>query len=696
MDDKKYTSLEHSIRNVVRESIGVSGTDKFKGAPKPFLKPAPHIEPPKGDEHPDASNVTAQRGAAKFKTSETMKEEEQIDEAGVIDFNNISPKKKEEPAKSDNVLLKNPLLKYGSNPDLQYNRSLKQKSLAAHIKYQKDLATGKANKLPSDAAATATPGGTVGYEVSKAVNKADAFVRGAGNVLGGDIVAGAANYIGSKLPGGSDKGWEGSGKEWEKLKGQVGKQAEISAGKEKFNPAEYQAGTLAGVGLSVGAGELAGMKGASASGETSAVAGAATKLPKVETPKTTKLPEVPKATETPEVPKTVEEPKVQTPKSVNKTISDIMKRPSDLEAPANINTKTTSMTKVPGVKVQGGGVSTVEAPKNSPAGQFNDNVPTPKKVETPTRVEPPETPTGGKGKTANDAEAGAEGRQGANKVQLQPKKADIPPTPEEKVLDKFGGYNKKPENIKAPGNENVKPPANDNVSAPKYKPPKPGNVDQAAADIIKKQVGNSNVKPPAQPAPAAPKPSKTVPAPAAPRPAATPAPAQPAPAPAAAPATKLAPAVSNPAAAPDVAQAPAPKPATNQKPEPKEKEEDKNKRKFKLPNLPSLKNIPTGGGSDYIGAKTYMHTAPGAADYTYHAPIVREENDADKKRRTIENVARPGGKTRIAKQAEIKAKIVEENNKKLNVIRKAISDKKTKTSTVNLNPKLKHPELDEH
>jgi hypothetical protein len=66
--DKKI-GLEHTIRNVVSESIGVSGTDKFQGTPRAFLRPAPLITPKKEGEHPNGSVNLAQRGRAKIDTS---------------------------------------------------------------------------------------------------------------------------------------------------------------------------------------------------------------------------------------------------------------------------------------------------------------------------------------------------------------------------------------------------------------------------------------------------------------------------------------------------------------------------------------------------------------------------------------------------------------------------------------------------
>jgi hypothetical protein len=75
--DKKI-GLEHTIRNVVSESIGVSGTDKYQGTPRAFLKPAPLISPKKGDEHPNGSATLAQRGRDKIDSSKTMRIEGKI------------------------------------------------------------------------------------------------------------------------------------------------------------------------------------------------------------------------------------------------------------------------------------------------------------------------------------------------------------------------------------------------------------------------------------------------------------------------------------------------------------------------------------------------------------------------------------------------------------------------------------------
>ena len=75
--DKKYTSLEHSIRNIMTESIGAIGTDKFTKTGNSFFR-AFHAEPKKGDTHPNGNAVRAARNVSKERTSTTMSEEEQL------------------------------------------------------------------------------------------------------------------------------------------------------------------------------------------------------------------------------------------------------------------------------------------------------------------------------------------------------------------------------------------------------------------------------------------------------------------------------------------------------------------------------------------------------------------------------------------------------------------------------------------
>lgn len=73
MSDKKYTSPEHAIRNIMElKSIGHNVPTA-----NAFFKPVGVISPPKGDEHVDgaAEKIRASRNIAKERQSETMKEE---------------------------------------------------------------------------------------------------------------------------------------------------------------------------------------------------------------------------------------------------------------------------------------------------------------------------------------------------------------------------------------------------------------------------------------------------------------------------------------------------------------------------------------------------------------------------------------------------------------------------------------------
>lgn len=77
----KKLGLEHTIRNLLSESLGGGiTTDKFSKTPRSFFKPV-HIEPKKAGEHVNGtSTVRAARNAQLSKDSETVKEEEQLDE----------------------------------------------------------------------------------------------------------------------------------------------------------------------------------------------------------------------------------------------------------------------------------------------------------------------------------------------------------------------------------------------------------------------------------------------------------------------------------------------------------------------------------------------------------------------------------------------------------------------------------------
>lgn len=82
----------------------------------------------------------------------------------------------------------------------------------------------------------------------------------------------------------------------------------------------------------------------------------------------------------------------------------------------------------------------------------------------------------------------------------------------------------------------------------------------------------------------------------------------------------------------------------------------------------------------------------------------KEEADGTKDRTSIENVARPKSAkspfdrtSKLAKQSEIKQKIIDENAERLHTIKGVIADKKKKTeikTPVEFNPKMKKPDVD--
>lgn len=79
---KKKIGLEHTIRNIMTESVGAIGTDKFSRTANSFFKSF-HAEPKVGDTHPNGNTVRATRNAQKeagSKTMNTVTEEEQVNE----------------------------------------------------------------------------------------------------------------------------------------------------------------------------------------------------------------------------------------------------------------------------------------------------------------------------------------------------------------------------------------------------------------------------------------------------------------------------------------------------------------------------------------------------------------------------------------------------------------------------------------
>jgi hypothetical protein len=326
----------------------------------------------------------------------------------------------------------------------------------------------------------------------------------------------------------------------------------------------------------------------------------------------------------------------------------------------------------------------------------------------------------------------------AAKTKPAPKPADPAPSTPKRV---------RPDND--PGPAPIKPV----VQPPPYKPgkdfpnlPPPANPAKPANPII---TPNPKMPPPANPAPAAPiktpapaapplKPvAPSTPAPAAPKqplaPAAPPlkpvAPSTPAPAapkqspgnrpniaptqqpssqplPAAKPAQapgnrpNIAPTQqpsSQPAQAPAAATfsavRPAPAlgtfPAANTKPETKPEGKDKGKRRlpFRFPKF--------GISADPSPITGLQDLTPGNS-MTHRSKFSSVVEDADTERKAIENVARPGGKTRIRKQGEIKTKIIDEDTvDKVGLIKRVKAEaiaKKKDQSPIIINPKLKNPD----
>jgi hypothetical protein len=224
--DKKI-GLEHTIRNVMTESLGGGiTTDKFVKTGNSFFK-AVHIEPKKGDEHVNgSSSVRATRNVQKERNSETMNkvtEEEQIDEAG-----GVNPKKvvKPKPLTDKEKEELNPYIEFGKDitPVLGTIRQA-GRTAEAGKETAKEFEKGEYWKATKGAVYTAGQGVLtgvsgvgdvlmatgVGAPVVAAIKGAPAAIRAAPslvktvkNVLTGtkstDNISPAASTAGSKAP----------------------------------------------------------------------------------------------------------------------------------------------------------------------------------------------------------------------------------------------------------------------------------------------------------------------------------------------------------------------------------------------------------------------------------------------------------------------------------------------------------------
>lgn len=592
--DKKYTSLEHSIRNIMTESISPIGSDEFKGTPKAFLKPAPRIAPKKGDTHPDGTTVLAQRGSAKIgqsKSGGTMSEEQLIEAGGV------------DPSKST----------YRLKPMSDEDKEKLKKQLEPFIEFGKDITPILGTYRQGERTVEA------GKETAKEFEK--------------------GNY-------------------WNAAKG-----AAYTAGQ----------GVLTGVS---GVGDIltATMVGAPiVAGAKTAAIGTVRALPKI----------VPAA--------------VDMAKSLfaGKKVADVIKTAPDAAkvGATQVPKVTTQMTSLPGVEIKGGGVNVIQKPPAAVEPKVQKPTNKPEKIEQPIKPD--------KAKKSEDASTQPQ-TQGNAALKLEPEKksadieksgyrskeadndkgnvADIKKyskeakpnkftlTPDEiaKEMDKF--RRQQPAVVKEPpSKQSINPKEFYGKPAPKSIET-PANVNVQTKEKTAKTAVAAPVASPVGGQLQAPVISRNAAAPAQ-------APAQ---------AQVLAPAQ---APAPAQAQAQAqPKPQAQPEPAKRKDRKEKEQKRKRLPfglKIPGVSDNVLNGLRGFVPAAQYVH---------YEPQGFMENSKADNIRKTIENVARPGGKTRIAKQGEIKAKIIDENAKRASVIKKTVKD----SSTIIKNPKLKHPELDEN
>lgn len=134
------------------------------------------------------------------------------------------------------------------------------------------------------------------------------------------------------------------------------------------------------------------------------------------------------------------------------------------------------------------------------------------------------------------------------------------------------------------------------------------------------------------------------------------------------------------------------KPKETEKPEEKPKENPEEAKKSKLSKAAGFAAGLLGGssGGSTDGVQDWQYLSPGSIGTSAGSKFplrktVKEEAEGTILRRNIENVARPkfalspfDRKSKLAKQAEIKTKIIDEEKKLGGVIRKAVSEKKTR------------------
>lgn len=765
--DKKYTSLEHSIRNVVRESIGISGKDKPEGTPRSFLKPVGVISPPKGEEHPGTkktATILAQRGEDKVQHG--LKEEEVLGERYAGGQKSLKPTEKQKQDMESNIknlpgaidagmrgaassatfgaadniaaagdyAVKNTLGRLFGGKGTTYEKEYQQE-LEKTEKAKKEHPTGYTvgEWIPVAAggvkAGVSAAKGLYGAaknapETIKSFSKwysktspIDTLKAGV-NALGGDIVKNPIKYA-KEIPGtAAGMAKFGAGLEIadksvgmpEFVGGQGWKQGSIydpKKRKEMFSPGGGtktiqdvgKAGAEMAAPGSVEAGKAAAKGDWDKAGKeaTKAVVGATLVNPNLGrfvydaaasaiAPQYSLTGDGGVSDRIYNKIKKIKENKENLNEgnpalkdffgNISKAVADKLAKETAAKVAAELAAKEKAKAAAEALAKAKAAETNIVRPEFPSAGAAKPK-PTPKpdapKPEKPYVDKPANVPPG-----------------------VTPLPVKTPP-PYKPSTDPFVPM--PPANVPSKVPQRIFP---DRIPEPANKPPKRVEPEKPAAPVKKpepkfpgpKEKPAPTINPYVNPEPKAPpkpdpeklpdlKPApytnpKTFPA------------ARPTPEPGAFPAADPAKKVAD-----DAVTVPKTEPAKDKGKKTdeggtgkREPEGGKPPRKRRFPfgfGIPGINPQTVAGLAGNVPVKPYLHYAQ---DYVSFGEA------ADDERRSIENVARPGGKNRIAKQGEIKAKIIDENAERVATVKKVISDKKN--STVILKPKLKHPELDEN
>lgn len=631
--DKKI-SLEHTIKNVVSEAIGVSGTDKFKGTPKAFLQPIPHIEPKVGDTHPDTATETAKRNTSKIKNSETMKEEEEPIEEGAA------------PRPPKGYVAPKIRPKVGIGPG---NKVAPEKSTWEKLTDISDDGTVKG--LAKDLI-------PVVDTVRQAKRTGAAYNNAASEFKKGNYWNAAKGAGDTALQGG--------------LTG-------LSA--------VGDAATLTGIGASV----VEPVRGAIAATKIAKAASTAADVEKfIATSKTVPVKKTP-ALAAPEAPKAPKAPKPEAPKTHYEPSTG-----KKYDSPGKAKAAAAETQFAKDIRAAAGKVDAVKAAdKTKLAGPVPDlQVPVSKGELVPVSKPAPKT-------VAPKATAPSEPI-----VPEVSKPADVKPAAEKKAPSPY--LAKHAEKLKASSAASklsdlpkyvTEPPAKSDFKLAQPAPENLPAVQTSGAEPVRQKAATPAATPSLpfkdKPAPIEFKVAEVEPA----KPAtdtatdtatkvdtktATATKTATKTATATQTATKPAPAVAPKTATVTPTQPAAPTPTPPVPPKGPESPKKKRPVPFKIPSI-NIPNTPTSTQQGYVPTTPYVHRS----SFSSTLESVQEANGEE--RTEIENVARLGSKSKLAKQAQIKTKIIDEEiKKKIDIIKQAIADKKT--STIITNPKLKNPD----